>query len=72
MEYGNLKAEMGRRDITIEAISELLKIHRNSVANKVHGRSRFTVDEARIVKEAFFPELSIDYLFETSKEGKGA
>lgn len=67
MKYGNLKAEMGRSDITIEAISELLKIHRNSVANKVNGRSRFTVDEAKMIKEAFFPELSIDYLFETAQ-----
>ena len=72
MEYGNLKAEMGRKDITIEEVSKLLGIHRNSVANKVNGRSRFTVDEAKVVKEAFFPNLSIDYLFETAQTEKGA
>lgn len=69
MEYGNLKAEMGRKDITIEEISKLLGIHRNSVANKVNGRSRFTVDEAKVVKEVFFPNLSIDYLFATEEKG---
>lgn len=69
MEYGNLKAEMGRKDITIEEISKLLGIHRNSVANKVNGRSRFTVDEAKVVKEVFFPNLSIDYLFATDEKG---
>ena len=72
MEYGNLKAEMGRKDIPIEEVSKLLGIHRNSVANKVNGRSRFTVDEAKVVKEAFFPNLSIDYLFDTAQAEEGA
>lgn len=69
MEYGNLKAEMGRNDVTIEAISKLLNIHRNSVANKVKGKCRFTVDEAKKIREAFFPTLEIDYLFATGQEG---
>lgn len=35
MAYRNLKAEMARKDITIEAISKEIGVHRNSVSNKV-------------------------------------
>lgn len=35
----NLKGEMAKKDITIEEVSKLLKIHRNSVANKLNGDS---------------------------------
>lgn len=65
MPYGNLKAEMARKNVTIEAVSELLSVHRNSVHNKINGKSRFTVDEAKLVRETFFPTLEIDYLFST-------
>lgn len=34
MAYSNLKAEMARKDITIESMAQMLGIHRNSVANK--------------------------------------
>ncbi len=65
MGYLNLKGEMAKRNVTIESISELLGIHRNSVANKVNGRSRFSVDEAFMIQKAFFPDLETDYLFAT-------
>ena len=48
-------------------ISELLGIHRNSVANKVNGKSRFSVDEAFSVRNRFFPDLETDYLFATEE-----
>lgn len=63
MPYLNLKAEMAKRNISIEDIANLLEIHRNSVANKIHGRSRFSVDEAFCVQKAFFPDLETQYLF---------
>ncbi len=66
--YLNLKAEMAKRNISIEDIAQLLKIHRNSVANKINGRSRFTVDEALLVRDTFFPNLSTDYLFHSGDE----
>lgn len=59
----NLKAEMAKKDITIEEISKLLCIHRNSVANKINGDSSFSVEEAFKIQEAYFPKLSLTYLF---------
>lgn len=67
MAYGNLKAEMGRRDITIEAIAKALHIHRNSASNKVNGPSSFSIEEAMIVKDTFFSDLDYEYLFQTEE-----
>lgn len=59
----NLKAEMAKKDITIEEISKLLGIHRNSVANKINGDSSFSVEEAFKIQEHYFPKLALNYLF---------
>lgn len=63
MAYLNLKAEMAKRDVTIEAISKHLKLHRGTVAGKVNGPSRFSIDEALEVRDTFFPGVELSYLF---------
>jgi plasmid maintenance system antidote protein VapI len=63
----NLKGEMAKKDITIEEISKLLGIHRNSVANKLNGDSAFTIDEAFKIQGQYFPTLSLAYLFSTEE-----
>ena len=60
----NLKGEMAKKDITIEKLSKLLGIHRNSVANKINGDSQFSIDEAIKIQETYFPKLALNYLFE--------
>ena len=68
MAYRNLKAEMARKDITIEAISKEIGVHRNSVSNKVNGSSSFSIEEAMKIKNNFFPDLDYRYLFQTEPE----
>lgn len=63
MPYSNLRGEMAKKKILMEDISELLKIHRNSVANKLNGKSAFTIEESMKVQEHFFPDLELKYLF---------
>lgn len=65
----NLRGEMAKRKISIENISELLKIHRNSVANKLNGESAFSIEQAMLIQETFFPDLGIKYLF-SKDEGR--
>lgn len=60
----NLKGELAKKDITIEALSKLLGIHRNSVKNKLNGDTAFTIDEAFKIQKEYFPNLSLEYLFE--------
>lgn len=66
--YRNLKVEMGRCDVTIEAISKVLGIHRNSVANKLNGTSSFSIEEAMEIHNVFFPNLGYKYLFATEED----
>ena len=55
MAYMNLKGEMAKKNITNESIANLLGIHRNSVYNKINGESKFSIDEALAIRNAFFP-----------------
>ena len=43
MEYRNLRAEMARKNITIEEIAKEIGVHRNSVSNKINGPSSFSI-----------------------------
>lgn len=67
MPCSNLKGEMAKKGITIEKMSRLLGIHRNSTANKLNGDSSFTIEEAIKVQKEYFPELSLEYLFKKEK-----
>ena len=68
MPYNNLIGEMAKRHITNVDMSKLLGIHRNSVNNKLSGKSKFTVQEAFEIQRAFFDDLPIAFLFETEAE----
>ena len=55
MPCNNLKGEMAKKNVTIEEIAECLNVHRNSVANKINGRSKFSISEAFKIQKKFFP-----------------
>lgn len=68
MRYGNLIGEMAKEKITIEALSNLLSLHRNTISNKLNGGS-FSIEEAETIRDTFFPKLSLKYLFKKTKSG---
>lgn len=72
MPYLNLKGEMAKRNVTNEAIANLLGIHRNSVYNKINGESKFSIDEAIVIRKTFFPNFDIDTLFKTEEQTAGS
>lgn len=59
----NLKAEMARKNISIEELAAVLGIHRNSASAKLNGKSQFTIEEAFTIKEHFFNDCTLEYLF---------
>lgn len=63
----NLIGEMAKRGISINDVAELLGIHRNSVSNKLHGKSAFTLDEAIAVYDRYFSDLNFRVLFTPTK-----
>lgn len=66
MQCLNLKGEMAKRNIRVEDIANELKIHRNSASNKINGDTSFSIEEAVKIKDKYFPDLSLKYLFEKS------
>ena len=70
MGYRNLKAEMARKDITIKDLMAVTGKSRPGISNNLNGRGRFTVEESLAIRRAYFPEMSIDYLFESDEDRK--
>lgn len=64
----NLKAEIARKDLKTEDIAKALDVNEKTVRNKISGITPFTFPESLVVRDSFFPELDIEYLFRESQE----
>lgn len=62
--YGNLKAEMARKNVTALTLSEKTGIRYQTLTAKIAGSSQFTIKEARAIRDALNPDLTIDELFD--------
>lgn len=62
--HRNLRAEMAREGITMVDIAHYLNLRYATVNEKVNGKYRFYYDEALKIKQRFFPNKSLEYLFE--------
>ena len=58
---------MARHNISKADIKNLLEVRYATVLDKLNGKSRFFFDEALIIKKKFFPDISIEYLFESDE-----
>lgn len=66
--FKNLEAEMARKNITRQDIADLLDISYNTARNKINGNHKFYFDEAWKIRGYFFPNLELEYLFETENQ----
>lgn len=69
MSYPNLKAELARKNITLEKLSQALekrgiKKTIQTLSNRINGKCTFTLDEAKAIKEILETDIPIDTLFE--------
>ena len=62
--YRNLKAEMVRENITNNDLANLLKVRPATISDKINSKYEFKLTEAFAIKNKYFPNLSIEYLFE--------
>lgn len=60
----NLKAEMARQDMTILTLAEKTDIRYQTLASKIAGKNPITLKEARKIRDAVNPALTIDELFD--------
>ncbi|UYL93758.1 XRE family transcriptional regulator [Parageobacillus phage vB_PtoS_NIIg3.2] len=72
MVYKNLAAEMARKGITKKDLARSLNMRYPTIVDKTNGKSRFYLDEAIKIKDMFFPDLDLEYLFESDLTEKGA
>lgn len=64
----NLKAEMARTGVSKKDIEILLGCSMKTVDNKLDEITEFTVPEAFKIRDTFFPNQRMEYLFKTDKQ----
>lgn len=65
--FNNLNAEIARRNLKTSDIAKLLGVSVKTAANKLAGRTEFTLSEVKKIA-SLFPNVSIAYLFDESTE----
>lgn len=61
--FENLKAEMARKGISIMDISRELDYVYETLRNKFNGNTEWSRSEMFAIKNKYFPNKSIEYLF---------
>lgn len=61
--YSNLRAEMARQRVTIQGIASVIGVGRDSASQKLSGKTPITLADAFKIKEAYFPDSDVRYLF---------
>ena len=60
----NLKTQMAIKEISIKQIAKVINVNRDTAGNKLSRKSPITLKEAFLIKNHFFPDLPVTYLFE--------
>lgn len=63
-EYKNLIGEIAVAHLNYVDIAKELKMTRDTLRNKISGKTSFSIDEALALKSKYFPDKSFEYLFE--------
>ena len=64
MRYPNLEAEMVRAGIGKTDLANLLGIHVTGVYQMMNGTRTMPVFRAKLIRDTFFPDMGLEYLFE--------
>lgn len=62
--FKNLRAEMARQGLTNIQVAKAIEVSEKTFRNKMYGRTEFTRSEMLKIQKSFFPNLTLDYLFE--------
>lgn len=64
----NLEAEMKRNKISRSDIANLLGLSYRTIHSRFNGESEWGYTECVKVRDAYFPNMTLDYLFETEEK----
>lgn len=60
--YLNLKMALFEKGFSMEEVAKKIGLHRNTLANKINGKSKFYIDEIQALKSQFLPDMTLDFL----------
>lgn len=63
----NLQAEMKRYGISVRDIQKVINCSEKTIRSKINEKSVFSLPEARKIRDTFFKNLSLEYLFANDK-----
>ena len=66
--YPNLKVELARKNLTQKDIAKCLGITEPTANKKVNGVAKLNLKDISLIRQTFFTNLSLDYLFESATE----
>ncbi|RUS42057.1 hypothetical protein ELR57_27460 [Cohnella sp. AR92] len=66
--FPNLRAEMARKNIDGVRISAVIGCTPKTFSKKMNGKGEFTRVELFTIQREFFPNLTIEYLFEVENK----
>jgi hypothetical protein len=64
----NLKAELSRKALTAKDIAALLDKRVATIYDKMNGHYSFSFEEALLIRDRFFPEFTLEYLFKKENQ----
>ena len=67
----NLEAEMKRKKITRHDIATLLGLSYRTIHSRFNGESEWGYSECVKVRDTFFPDMELSYLFATDTQDNG-
>ena len=63
MPYPNLKAEIARLDLKTKTIAEGIGESETWVNSRLYGKCEFPFSKAMMIRDKFFKQCSLEYLF---------
>lgn len=64
--YPNLVGECARKGVLMSDIASTINCTPRALSNKMKGKSHFTWPEVDAIHRTYFPEVTKDYLMQTS------
>ncbi|MED4206563.1 XRE family transcriptional regulator [Neobacillus mesonae] len=64
----NLKAELSRKGLTARDVALFLKKRDATIYDKMNGHYSFSFEEALSIRDRFFPEFTLEYLFKKENQ----
>lgn len=62
--YPNFVGEIAKRGIKKTDVAQAANMCTKTLREKIVGKSEFSLGEATIIRDTFFPDQTLEYLFE--------